>query len=149
MALIHHLHVDGQDSPTGIDVTDLQISWQLDYARGEAQPVAAQLLLATRRELLSPGQTDVWDSGMMTGRLTTDCRYGGPELQDCTRYWWKVLARDVKGDVIASEPATFLTGLNDAEAWRAQWIWKPGELQINDFAYFRKDIELRGPIRQA
>ncbi|QNK56353.1 alpha-L-rhamnosidase [Paenibacillus sp. PAMC21692] len=148
MALIHHLHVDGQDSPTGIDVTDLQISWQLDYARGEAQPVAAQLLLATRRDLLSPGQTDIWDSGMMTGRLT-DCRYGGPELQDCTRYWWKVLARDVKGDVIASEPATFLTGLNDAEAWRAQWIWKPGELQINDFAYFRKDIELRGPIRQA
>ncbi|WP_337101449.1 family 78 glycoside hydrolase catalytic domain [Paenibacillus sp. YIM B09110] len=148
MPLLHNLQVDGQHTPIGIDMTDLQFSWQLDYAREEAQPVAAQLLVATKQEWLQPGQSDVWDSGMSAGRLTHS-RFGGSALQDCSRYWWKVLIKNEKGDVLASEPSTFLTGLSTAEAWSAQWIWKPGEHLINDFAYFRKEIELRGPIRQA
>lgn len=33
--------------------------------------------------------------------------------------------------------------------WKAKWIWKKGEKCKNDFAYFRKEIELKGKIQKA
>jgi len=33
--------------------------------------------------------------------------------------------------------------------WQADWIWRSRRVRVNDFAYFRKEFRVRGPIREA
>lgn len=33
--------------------------------------------------------------------------------------------------------------------WEAEWIWRSRRIQINDFAYFRKEIKVRGALASA
>jgi len=38
----------------------------------------------------------------------------------------------------------------DLEAvWEADWIWRSRRVRINDFAYFRKEIKVRGALASA
>lgn len=34
-------------------------------------------------------------------------------------------------------------------AWEADWIWRSRRVRVNDFAYFRKEFRVRGPLKQA
>ncbi|WP_372634968.1 family 78 glycoside hydrolase catalytic domain [Cohnella sp.] len=34
-------------------------------------------------------------------------------------------------------------------AWEAEWIWRSRRVRVNDFAYFRKEFRVRGPLKQA
>ncbi|MFC3802576.1 family 78 glycoside hydrolase catalytic domain [Cohnella sp. GCM10012308] len=48
------------------------------------------------------------------------------------------------------EPGTAARHRPDLEVvWEAEWIWRSRRIRINDFAYFRKEINVRGALASA
>ncbi|MCC3371551.1 alpha-L-rhamnosidase [Cohnella sp. REN36] len=139
---VRSLRVNGLASPLGLDDQHIRFSWQMESPIRGYVPAAARVWVATEESRLGIGHADVWDSGPIAGD-TQQADYGGPPLAGGARYWWRVAVYDVEGREAVSQAAFWDTGLR-AEDWRARWIWKPGRIRQNDFAYLRKEIEI-GP----
>ncbi|CAI6087645.1 alpha-L-rhamnosidase [Cohnella sp. JJ-181] len=144
---IGELRVEGIKEPLGIDVDKPRFSWRLHSSARGAIHAAFRLRVASEPSTLASNAADVWDSGLVQGRhLQLD--YGGPRLSGSRRYWWYVEAWDADGRAAVSQPSFFDTGLYAGD-WRAAWIWHDAGIRTNDFAYFRKDIRVRGPVAYA
>ncbi len=99
--------------PIGIDSPAPRLSWELGTGsptrRGARQ--SAYRIVVTRDD----GKT-LWDSGRVASAASSQVRYGGPSLQPCARYRWKVQAWNEKGKAGEwSAPASWTMGL-----------WAPG-----------------------
>jgi alpha-L-rhamnosidase len=144
---IDKLQVNGHTQPLGIDDHQLRFSWQLHNEVRGAMPLACRIWVASARERLQVGSTDIWDSGKIKGAfLYVD--YTGSQLNGNSRFWWVVTIWDQAGRCVTSEPAYFDTGLFP-EDWRAKWIWTSRRVRVNDFAYFRKEVNLRKTVVHA
>ncbi|MBP1994535.1 alpha-L-rhamnosidase [Paenibacillus eucommiae] len=144
---VHNLRVNELSSPMGIDERSLVFSWQISSSLRGARQLFYRVLIASDEARLQQNKADIWDSGKTAGN-SQQVLYEGPHLKGHTRYWWKVMIWN--GQDVQSESAIeiFDTGLFK-EDWQAAWIWKAGAVQINDFAYFRKEISLRKPVALA
>ncbi|QNK60325.1 alpha-L-rhamnosidase [Paenibacillus sp. PAMC21692] len=144
---IYGLRVNELETPLGIDDDKFFFSWKIDDAdRGEKQ-LFYRIVVASSAELLTEGIADQWDSGKQEGDPLRVAYEGGALGGGC-RYWWKVESWNKQGSLSASSFAYFDTGLRQRD-WKASWIWKAAEAQLNDFAYFRKETELHKPVTRA
>lgn len=132
----------------GLDVSSPRFSWLLESdQRGEAC-AAYRVRVSLSAEGLSKRDEDlVWDSGRRSGQ-SLSLLYDGPPLQSNTRYWWRVTVWDRQGKESESALAYWDTGLFPGD-WSAEWIWRSEEMKPNDFAYFRKSLDLRGAVARA
>jgi len=124
-----HLRVDNLARPLGIDDVTPRFSWQLeDPARG-AQQTGYRVQVATKPELLSDGQADVWDSGQVQSGQSLNVKYAGPAVKPSTRYFWRVTVWGADGKPYPASAADWWeTGLLNQDAWRADWIgWETAE----------------------
>ncbi|MBP1996074.1 family 78 glycoside hydrolase catalytic domain [Paenibacillus eucommiae] len=144
---VYSLQVNQLNAPLGIDERSIRFSWKLNSSNRGAVLAASQVWVASSAEKLKDGEADLWDSGKVNGS-TLYADYAGVQLKGHARYWWKVAVSVADGQVVESEAAFFDTGLF-ADDWQAQWIWRSDQIQINDFAYLRKEIELRQPVAYA
>ena len=113
---------NGRVNPLGIGGEDPVFGWQLASARRATTQKAYEIQVGH-----TPGSADVWSSGKVASGRQVGVRYGGPELESATRYYWRVRAWD---DKRAASPwsahASFETGLLDSGDWDgAQWITRP------------------------
>ncbi|PJN51428.1 hypothetical protein PAEVO_45200 [Paenibacillus sp. GM2FR] len=140
--------VHGLENPLGLDVSSPRFSWLLESdQRGEAC-AAYRVRVSLSAEGLSKRDEDlVWDSGRRSGQ-SLSLLYDGPPLQSNTRYWWRVTVWDRQGKESESALAYWDTGLFPGD-WSAEWIWRSEEMKPNDFAYFRKSLDLRGAVARA
>jgi alpha-L-rhamnosidase len=115
--------VDNLENPLGIDDPSPSFSWHLrDPARG-AQQSAYRVMVASRTELLDRNTPDIWDSGKVDSRNSSNVRYAGPALTAGTRYYWRVQVWNAAGrPYAAGATAWWETGLLKQDAWRAAWI---------------------------
>ncbi|MFA3840542.1 alpha-L-rhamnosidase-related protein [Streptomyces aureus] len=94
----------------------------------------------------SAGRT-VWDSGKVPGARQSWVPYAGPGLAPGTEYRWTVRTWDRRGEVSPyAGPATFVTGLGDADWSGAQWIRRPatGNDADNQWTAARKVMRVSG-----
>ncbi|MFD0514453.1 hypothetical protein ACFQ0Q_37320 [Streptomyces aureus] len=94
----------------------------------------------------SAGRT-VWDSGKVPGARQSWVPYAGPGLAPGTEYRWTVRTWDRRGAVSPyAGPATFVTGLGDADWSGAQWIRRPatGNDADNQWTAARKVMRVSG-----
>jgi alpha-L-rhamnosidase len=124
-----HLQVDNLTRPLGIDDATPRFSWQLNDSAPGARQTAYRLLVATRAELLTDGNADVWDSGKVTSAQSLNVKYAGPAVKACTRYWWRVEVSGLNEKAYPASAAEWWeTGLLKQNAWRAEWIgWETAE----------------------
>ena len=107
------------------DLNAPRLSWVVEDPRRGAEQTARQILVATRPELLTPGEADVWDSGRIDGSDSAAAPYSGPSLEPATRYYWTVRTWNETGAPGPfAEPAVFGTALKDE--WQASPIWAEG-----------------------
>ncbi|RAV18989.1 alpha-L-rhamnosidase [Paenibacillus contaminans] len=148
---IHSLRVNDLERPMGIDDRSIAFTWKLGSERRGAKQTAFRVMISIDLAGLEHGEGKTWDSGRMEGHPLRVV-YDGPPLKGHTRYWWKVVVWDDNEDFAESAPEYFDTGLfaGDWQAawiWKqadaASWIWKPVDEGINDFAYFRKVVQVR------
>ncbi len=131
-------------SPTGIGAVRPRLSWWV--LAGDARDVrqwAYQIVVASRAELLSPGQADLWDSGKRKDSSSA-CLYEGKSLAARQVCWWAVRTADGKGEWSPwSTPGRFELGLLHNEDWAgAKWICGAAPDRRHQHFYFRKAFSL-------
>ncbi|MGI8958205.1 MAG: family 78 glycoside hydrolase catalytic domain [Bryobacteraceae bacterium] len=110
-------------NPLGIDIEKPILSWQSDNEERNWRQSAYQILVASRADLLSSGNADLWDSGKQRSGESTGIGYAGRTLESRKRYYWTVRVWDAKGHVSeAAEPAWWEMGLLRKSDWSAKWI---------------------------
>jgi alpha-L-rhamnosidase len=124
-----HLQVDNLTHPLGIDDATPRFSWQLQDAAHGARQIAYRVQVATRPEVLSEGNADVWDSGKVASGQSLNVKYAGPAVKPSTRYFWRVEVWGADGKAYpVSAVEWWETGLLNQQAWRGEWIgWETPE----------------------
>ena len=135
--LIHSLKTEYLTNPSAVEEAQPRLGWRLSCEEGETDAVQAayRILVASSEEIIAKDIGDLWDSGLVSCRNTSQIRYAGKSLsprQDC---FWKVQILDGKGNLSPfSEGAGFRMGLMG---------WQP------DFIYYDRpvaDSELAPPV---
>lgn len=113
-------------NPLGVDSLQPRLSWILQaapQARGVRQ-TAYHLLVASSPARLAEGHGDVWDSGAVASRETSQITCAGKPLHSGQQLWWKVQIRDQAGKTSAwSTPGSWTMGILQEGDWHgAKWI---------------------------
>jgi alpha-L-rhamnosidase len=110
-------------NPSAIDVPQPRLSWILDSERRGQRQTAYRVLVASKTELLSKDQGDLWDSGKVESDQTIQLAYAGIPLVSRMRCFWKVQVWDKDDKASAwSQPAAWTMGLLSPGDWRGKWI---------------------------
>ncbi|MFL6121427.1 alpha-L-rhamnosidase N-terminal domain-containing protein [Actinophytocola sp.] len=138
-----HLTVDGRANPLATNGAP-HFSWlPTDRDRDETQ-TAYQLVVRQGRHV-------VWDSGRVAAARQEWVT--GPSLAPGTSYRWTVRTWDRRGAVSPyARPASFDTGLTDADWSGAAWIRRPatGNDAANEWTLARKVVSVgKSPVTRA
>jgi alpha-L-rhamnosidase len=103
-------------NPIGIDAAQPRFSWQLTSDKRNVMQTAYEIKVTADK-------ATVWSSGKINSDSSVHVYYKGTPLQPGTKYLWQVRVWDNSGKVSEwSEPASFHTGLLNANDWKAKWI---------------------------
>lgn len=110
-------------NPSGIEMSQPHLSWELkSKEKGQGQ-IAYQILVASDSTALSHNLPDIWDSGRVKSNKTDEIVFKGKELQSQQSYYWKVRVWDSNGDLSDWSPIQhWSVGLLDKTDWKAEWI---------------------------
>lgn len=117
------LTLEGRESPLGLDVRNPRFGWQILSDHKNVMQKSYQILVASSREKLNLGESDVWNSGI----VKTDCSQWielpqSIPLLPGQSYFWKVQVSTNKGKSEWSQPAMWSTGFMSEEEWKGNWI---------------------------
>jgi alpha-L-rhamnosidase len=147
--LVRRLRCENRENFLGMDAESPRFSWWLESSlRGQKQ-TAAQVLVASSKELLDEDRADFWDSGKVAGDRSVAVIYQGKPLPSNKSFCWKVMAWGKDGKPTKwSEPDTFVTGKLRPEDWKGRWIGASEDPRHKP-VYLRKEIEIRKPVKRA
>ncbi len=146
-------------APVGLGEPLPRLAWTLDSPRrGEVQ-TAYRVLVASSPEILARDEGDLWDSGKVQGRQTSQVVYAGKPLVSGQQCFWKVCAWDRDGIQTAfSEQSSWSMGLLAQSDWSGKWIGldsgpldtvggrsKPGPKPV----FLRAAFSVDKPVRRA
>lgn len=136
-------------NPLGIDIKKPRISWKIiSDERGTLQQ-SYQIQVSDHPDF----RALLWDTGIMHSQDSLHIEYEGPELQEKTRYYYRVKVWDNKARESAwSETAWWETAMFAAYDWKAKWI-TPAEEEIDPLSEpafcLRKEFQLQKGILSA
>ncbi|RDB18187.1 hypothetical protein Hypma_000526 [Hypsizygus marmoreus] len=120
---ISNLQVENKIAPVGIDVKP-RFSWVVTSTQRGVIQSSYQILVSKSQA----GNSDVWNSGVVTSRKPYLIEYAGPALTSDTRYFWSVNVVTTAGS--GSGSSEFTTGFLSANDWDSSlWIGKPSSDQ--------------------
>jgi len=103
-------------NPIGIDAAQPRFSWQLTSDKRNVMQTAYEIKVTS-------GKSTIWSSSKISSDSSAHVYYKGASLQPGTKYLWQVRVSDNSGKGSEwSEPASFHTGLLNANDWKAKWI---------------------------
>ncbi len=132
------LRCENIDNPTVVDVLRPRLSWvNKTTANGQVQTFY-EIEVASSKELLTKGKTDLWKSGKVESEQSVYIPYAGVPLKSGMDCWWRVRVWDKCGVVSEwSEVAYWGMGILSPEEWQAEWIGG-GNLLKKEFVLKKK-----------
>ncbi|MBO3840878.1 MAG: family 78 glycoside hydrolase catalytic domain [Candidatus Brockarchaeota archaeon] len=120
---VRKLRCEYRVNPLGIDVLKPRLSWIVESSeRGQFQ-TAYQIIVSSTRLNLEKDIGDLWDTGKVQSKETSQITYAGKTLSSRMECWWKVRVWDKRGRPSEwSEPAYWTMGLLEPNDWKARWI---------------------------
>ena len=100
-------------NPRAVGTTQPRLSWVVEAEPGQrgVQQAAYQVLVASRPELLTQNQGDLWDSGKVSSDQSVHVVYAGKPLASGQACFWKVRLWEPGRPASAwSEPARWTMG---------------------------------------
>jgi alpha-L-rhamnosidase len=116
-------------NPSVVDIVQPRLSWinqpTNTNVRGMKQK-AWQISVASSREKLIGGESDLWDSGKQVSEQSVFIKYNGVPLRSAQDCWWRIRVWDTDGRLSAwSEVSCWKMGLLNPSEWKAKWIGAP------------------------
>ncbi len=121
---VNNLRCQMQTNPLGIDVQQPALSWELQSTQKNILQTAYRIMVSADSMSLVNNKNIFWDSKKINSSASIQVSYNGPALQSATRYYWKVITWDNKGQQsIWSNISHWQMGLLTKQDWKnAQWI---------------------------
>src|SRR5258706_15627414 len=110
------------NNPSGIDVKEPRLSWQINSNERNVMQSAYELIVSSTKEKLERNEGDVWNPGKINSAQSIHVTFAGHELTGRTGYYWKVKVFTNKGQSAWSEPAYWSMELLNKNDWQAKWI---------------------------
>ena len=171
----YELKCEYLENPLAVNTLTPKFSWKAASERQGFIQQAYEIRVADAPEKLGKQQECLWDSGKVRSTQSLHIPYAGTALRPGGFYYWSVRIHDAAGKTSAwSEPARFGIGLLDEQDWEgAQWIAMelmpekerlvPGAANDatlrkrlgdrnpgrNKLPQFRREVEIRKPLKQA
>ena len=137
--------------PVNLESAYPRLTWQVTSKERGQRQTAYHLLIASSRDLLAPGKTDLFDSGEIKTNETAFSLAMRWKSTAMGEIWWKVRVWDKDGKASGwSRPVMF----EDSSAWdaalsQAKWIGRTEDKNPNPAPLFRKTFEVNGKIKSA
>lgn len=85
-----HLRCEMRENLLAVNTNQPRLSWQLVSKKSNVLQTAYQILVASSEEKLKKDQGDIWNSGKVVSNKNLQITYSGTQLQNETKYFWKV-----------------------------------------------------------
>jgi alpha-L-rhamnosidase len=120
------LTTEYRTEPLGIGESLPRLAWLLQSTdpnvRGQTQ-TAYEIRVASTPAILANGHGDLWSSGKVLSRMTSQIEYAGDPLGSGQACWWQVRVWNGANEVGPwSAPATWSAGLFERNDWKGDWI---------------------------
>lgn len=126
-------------SPMTIDTQSPRFTWTYSGESGFVQN-SFKIAVASSESMLS--SPDVWNSGVVTSRLSFEKMEDTGRLKSDTDYYWQVTAWNAdSSEVIVSDPAHFSTAMMNRSDWKAVWITDSHDKDFEAAPMFRKEFD--------
>lgn len=133
--------------PIGVETPRPRFSWTLFSSERAQEQRAYEIEVASSRERLEEGASDVWKSGRIESGETFGIVYEGPPLASGARYHWRVRVWDGEGRVSDwSSPEWWQMGLLHESERQARWIAAADD---ETSPRLRHEFEVVQPVVQA
>ncbi len=157
-------------NPLAIAVAQPRLSWKLNAADTQSRNLSQSSYHIQVSSESSFSAADLWDSGEVKSAATSQLEYKGKALASRQQAFWRVRNCDQAGEWSEwSKPATWTMGLLDRNDWLGDWIsdaddhvaWTSkniqnmakdpvrGKLKLRSASQFRREFNVRGPIKKA
>lgn len=167
---VQNLRCQLQERPLGVDIPRPALSWELRSLQQNVLQTAYRIVVSTDSLALINNKNISWDSKKITANTSIQVAYNGPALAPATRYYWKVMSWDNKGNQSPWSPvSSWQMGLFTQHDWKkAQWITNailPDARKIypaahgngdkswgkrpNNLPLLRKQFSVNKPVKQA
>lgn len=129
------------ENPLCVENPTPRLSWKMvaaPTAKRNQRQTWYRLLAASSRELLDNDQADLWDSGTVELGEEMQIQYGGKEVPEGKRCYWKVKVGNNYGETSDwSETAYWGSGVR---TWQADWIGDRPDTALAEYLdYVRTD----------
>ncbi len=125
-----NLKCENSANPTGIDIPNPRLSWNIETDQRNWIQSAYQIIVASDPVKLNRNKGDIWDSGKMTSSECLYIPFSGKTLSSLQRYWWKVKVWDQNGNESGwSKPSDWTMALLNSSDWKGKWI--TSDLQLS------------------
>lgn len=120
---VEQLRCEYRENPYGVEVKHPRLGWSLVSRQMGVLQTAYRVLVADDTTLLQKNIGNYWDSKKVSSPVSQQVAYAGKTLQPASKYYWKVIVWDNKGNRAESAPDTWVMGLPAKKDWgNAQWI---------------------------
>jgi len=156
--IITDLKTEYLTSPQAIDSPTPRLSWTIKAETGDTEGAAVlyqeayRILVASSEQKLAADEGDLWDSGVVSSKETTQIVYAGKVLNDRQDCFWKVKLMGKNGlESDWSETAYWRMGISD---WTGKFIWydhkiNEAEGELAPPVAFGKSVEIKKELRRA
>ena len=125
-----NLKCEHSANPTGIDIPNPRLSWNIESGQRNWNQSAYQILIASDSSKLNLHSDDVWDSGKITSSECLYIQFGGKPLTALQKYFWKVKVWDQNGiESDWSQTAYWTMAMLHSSDWKGKWI--TSDLQLS------------------
>ncbi len=127
---IVNLKCEHSSNPTGIDIPNPRLSWNIESEQRNWSQSAWQILVASDSSKLNLDIGDIWDSGKITSSECLYIPYSGKPLMPLQKYTWKVKVWNQNGDESAwSKVSNWTMAMLSSSDWKGEWI--TSDLQLS------------------
>ena len=95
---IDQLSCEYLQNPLGIDTKTPRFSWTMSSSRRNQFQSAYEIIVSTKLEEIQKLKGNVWTSGKTNSNQNTHIEYKGSPLKSFTKYYWRILVYDEKGE---------------------------------------------------
>lgn len=120
---VDKLRCEYRENPYGVEVSRPKLGWSIQSLQTGVLQTAYRILVADDKSLLEKNIGNYWDSKKVNTAKSQQVDYAGKALQPASKYYWKVIVWDNKGNTAESAPDRWVMGLPAKADWgKAQWI---------------------------